>query len=100
MPSRVRYERLATERVNPRSRSLDRLGPRAIATLMNREDRRAVAAVGRVAPAIAAGVERIVASLANGGRLFFFGAGTSGRLGVLEGPEGPPAFRPPRPLVP
>src|SRR2546422_318240 len=55
MPSRVRYERLATERVNPRSRSLDRLGPRAIATLMNREDRRAVAAVGRVAPAIAAG---------------------------------------------
>src|SRR2546421_420741 len=47
MPSRVRYERLATERVNPRSRSLDRLGPRAIATLMNREDRRAVAAVGR-----------------------------------------------------
>ena len=54
MPSRVRYERLATERVNPRSRHLDRLGPRAIAALMNREDRRAVAAVGRVAPAIAA----------------------------------------------
>src|SRR5947208_2561150 len=53
MPSRVRYERLATERVNPRSRSLDRLGPRAIATLMNREDRRAVAAVGRAAPAAA-----------------------------------------------
>ena len=71
MPSRVRYERLATERVNPRSRSLDRLSPRAIATLMNREDRRAVAAVGRVAPAIGAGVERIVASLARGGRLVF-----------------------------
>src|SRR5439155_682662 len=96
MPSRVRYERLATERVNPRSRSLDRLGPRAIATLMNREDRRAVAAVGRVAPAIAAGVERIVASLANGGRLFFVGAGTSGRLGVLEAAECPPTFGTPR----
>ena len=99
MPSRVRYERLATERVNPRSRSLDRLSPRAIATLMNREDRRAVAAVGRVAPAIAAAVERIVASLARGGRLVFVGAGTSGRLGVLEAAECPPTFGTPRTLV-
>src|SRR2546421_10451676 len=99
MPSRVRYERLATERVNPRSRSLDRLSPRAIATLMNREDRRAVAAVGRVAPAFGAGVERIVASLARGGRLVFVGAGTSGRLGVLEAAECPPTFGTPRTLV-
>ena len=99
MPSRVRYERLATERVNPRSRSLDRLSPRAIATLMNGEDRRAVAAVGRVAPAIGAAVERIVASLARGGRLVFVGAGTSGRLGVLEAAECPPTFGTPRTLV-
>jgi len=99
MPSRVRYERLATERVNPRSRHLDRLGARAIAALMNREDRRAVASVGRVAPAIAAGVERIVASLARGGRLFFVGAGTSGRLGVLEAAECPPTFGTSRTLV-
>jgi N-acetylmuramic acid 6-phosphate etherase len=99
MRSRVRYERLVTERVNPRSRSLDRLSPRAIATLMNREDRRAVAAVGRVAPAIAAGVERIVASLSRGGRLFFVGAGTSGRLGVLEAAECPPTFGTPRTRV-
>src|SRR6185436_10700385 len=99
MPSRVRYERLATERVNPRSRSLDRLSPRVIAALMNREDRRAVAAVGRVAPAIGAAVERIVASLARGGRLVFVGAGTSGRLGVLEAAECPPTFGTPRTLV-
>ena len=99
MPSRVRYERLATERVNPRSRHLDRLPPRAIATLMNREDRRAVAAVGRVAPAIAAAVERIVTALSAGGRLFFVGAGTSGRLGVLEAAECPPTFGTPRSLV-
>jgi N-acetylmuramic acid 6-phosphate etherase len=92
MPPRVRYERLATERVNPRSRDLDRLGPRAIAALMNREDRRAVASVGRVTPAIAAGVTRIVASLSRGGRLFFVGAGTSGRLGVLDASECPPTF--------
>jgi len=99
MPPRVRYERLATERVNPRSRDLDRLSSRAIATLMNHEDRRAVAAVGRVAPAIGAGVERIVTALARGGRLFFVGAGTSGRLGVLEAAECPPTFGTPRTLV-
>jgi N-acetylmuramic acid 6-phosphate etherase len=90
--ARVRYDRLATERANPRSRALDRLDARAIARLMNREDRAAVAAVGRVAPAIAAAVERIVAALAGGGRLFFVGAGTSGRLGVLEAAECPPTF--------
>jgi N-acetylmuramic acid 6-phosphate etherase len=99
VPSRVRYERLATERVNPRSRSLDRLDARAIATLMNREDRRVVAAVGRVAPAIAAAVDVIVASLSARGRLFFVGAGTSGRLGVLEAAECPPTFGTPRTLV-
>jgi N-acetylmuramic acid 6-phosphate etherase len=92
MAARVRYDRLATERVNPRTRALDRLDARAIARVMNREDRVAVAAVGRVAPAIGAAVERIVAALAGGGRLFFVGAGTSGRLGVLEAAECPPTF--------
>jgi N-acetylmuramic acid 6-phosphate etherase len=92
MPARVRYERLTTESVNPRSARLDRLSARAIARLMNHEDRVAVAAVGRVAPAIGAGVDAIVAALAAGGRLFFVGAGTSGRLGVLEAAECPPTF--------
>lgn len=92
MPSRVRYERLTTEGVNPRSARLDRLSAAAIARLMNREDRAAVAAVGRVAPALGAAVELIVAALAAGGRLFFVGAGTSGRLGVLEAAECPPTF--------
>jgi N-acetylmuramic acid 6-phosphate etherase len=90
--TRVRYERLATERINPRSRHLDRLDARAIARLMNREDRVAVAAVARVVPAMAAAVETIVAALGAGGRLFFVGAGTSGRLGVLEAAECPPTF--------
>ena len=92
MAARVRYERLATERVNPRSLRLDRLDARAIAALMNREDHVAVAAVGRVAPAIAGAVDVIVAALGTGGRLFFVGAGTSGRLGVLEAAECPPTF--------
>jgi N-acetylmuramic acid 6-phosphate etherase len=92
MAARVRFERLGTERVNPRSARLDQLDARAIAALMNREDRVAVAAVGRAAPAIAAAVDTIVAALRAGGRLFFVGAGTSGRLGVLEAAECPPTF--------
>jgi N-acetylmuramic acid 6-phosphate etherase len=92
MTARVRFDRLATEGVNARSARLDQLDPRAIALLMNREDRVAVAAVGRAAPAIAAAVNLVVAALRRGGRLFFVGAGTSGRLGVLEAAECPPTF--------
>ena len=99
MASRIRYARLATERANPRSRALDLLRPREIAALMNREDRRAVLAVGRVRSEIAAAVNMIVAALRGGGRLFFVGAGTSGRLGVLEAAECPPTFGTPRQLV-
>lgn len=90
--SRIRYARLATERANSRSRALDRMTPAGIAELMNREDRRAVAAVGRVRSQIAAAVELIVPALQKGGRLVFIGAGTSGRLGVLEAAECPPTF--------
>jgi N-acetylmuramic acid 6-phosphate etherase len=88
----LRYERLATERENPASARLDRLDAGAIARLMNREDARAVRAVGRAAPAIAAAVDLVVAALAAGRRLVFVGAGTSGRLGVLEAAECPPTF--------
>jgi N-acetylmuramic acid 6-phosphate etherase len=99
MPRAIRYERLATERANPASRALDRLGARAIAALMNREDARAVRAVGREAARIAAAVDLVVAALSSRGRLFFVGAGTSGRLGVLEAAECPPTFGTPPRLV-
>src|SRR3989441_7617194 len=66
---------------------------------MNREDRRAVLAVARVRRQIATAVETIVAALRRRGRLFFVGAGTSGRLGVLEAAECPPTFGTPRRLV-
>jgi N-acetylmuramic acid 6-phosphate etherase len=92
MASPLRYRHLGTEQPNRTSQNLHRMSALAIARLMNREDRRAVAAVGRVAPAIAAAVELIVASLRGGGRLVFVGAGTSGRLGVLEAAECPPTF--------
>ena len=90
--ARIRFDRLPTERANPRSRALDRLAPAAIARLMNRADRAALGAVGRAAPAIGAVVTAIVERLAGGGRLIFVGAGTSGRLGVVEAAECPPTF--------
>ena len=88
----IRYEGLPTERADPRSRGLDRLSPAQIAKLMNRADRGAVAAVARAAPAIGRAVALIVRALSGGGRLIFVGAGTSGRLGVLEAAECPPTF--------
>ena len=97
--ARVRYDRLATEQVHPASRALDRMSATAIARLMNREDARAVRAVARETANIAAAVELIVTALRCGGRLVFVGAGTSGRLGVLEAAECPPTFGTPPRLV-
>jgi N-acetylmuramic acid 6-phosphate etherase len=87
-----RYATLLTEQPNRASRELDRLSPLAIARLMNREDERAVRAVRRALPAVARAASLIARALAAGGRLFFVGAGTSGRLGVLEAAECPPTF--------
>lgn len=89
---KIRYYRLPTERPNPRSRDLDHLSAVEIARLMNRTDHAAVAAVGRAARGIGQAVDVIVARLSRGGRLLFVGAGTSGRLGVLEAAECPPTF--------
>jgi len=97
--SRIRYDRLPTEHADPRSGRLDRLSAAQIARLMNRADRRAVRAVGRAAPAIGRAVDLIVRSLSRRGRLIFVGAGTSGRLGVLEAAECPPTFDTPPSLV-
>jgi N-acetylmuramic acid 6-phosphate etherase len=91
--------RLVTEQRNPRSKNLDRLSTTQILTLMNGEDRRVPAAVGREIRNIARAVDIIVERLARGGRLFYVGAGTSGRLGVLDATECPPTFGTPRTLV-
>src|SRR5258705_11866419 len=66
---------------------------------MNQADRRAVRAVGRAAPALGRAVDLIVRALSRRGRLIFVGAGTSGRLGVLEAAECPPTFDTPPSLV-
>jgi N-acetylmuramic acid 6-phosphate etherase len=97
--SRIRFDRLPTERVNPGTGNLDRLSAVGIARLMNQADRRAVRAVGRAAPALGRAVDLIVRALSRRGRLIFVGAGTSGRLGVLEAAECPPTFDTPPSLV-
>jgi len=91
--------KLVTEQRNPRSRNLDRLTTSRILKLMNAEDRRVPVAVGREIPNIARAVDLIVERLSRGGRLFYVGAGTSGRLGVLDAAECPPTFGTPRTLV-
>ncbi len=86
------YSRLPTEQAHPGRRALERLSIPALLRLMHREDLRAVRAVGRRGPQIARAIRLIAAALRRGGRLFFVGAGTSGRLGVLEAAECPPTF--------
>lgn len=90
---------LVTEQRNPRSLKLDRLTATQVLRLMNREDRRVPVAISREIPRIARAVDLIVKRLAAGGRLIYVGAGTSGRLGVLDATECPPTFGTPRTLV-
>jgi len=82
-----------TEQRNPRSKRIDRLEPLAIVELINQEDRGVPEAVGLVAPAIARAIELVEETFRQGGRLIYVGAGTSGRLGVLDASEMPPTFR-------
>ncbi|OGR93386.1 MAG: hypothetical protein A2V88_06435 [Elusimicrobia bacterium RBG_16_66_12] len=86
------YSRLPTEQANPRTRNIDRCSTAEIVRLINEEDRRVPLAVAKVSRDIAWGVDAIASSLAEGGSILFLGAGTSGRLAVLEAAECPPTF--------
>ena len=83
---------LATEQTNPRSTKLDQLSVPELLRVINREDARVAAAVSRAIPSIAKAVAAISLKLKNGGRLFYIGAGTSGRLGCLDASEMPPTY--------
>jgi N-acetylmuramic acid 6-phosphate etherase len=87
-----RTERRGTEQRNAASKNLDRMTATEIVRLMNREDQKVAAAVGREIPAIARAVDAIVGAIRKGGRLIYVGAGTSGRMGVLDAAECPPTF--------
>ena len=92
-------EKLLTEQTNPASASIDTLCTESVLHIMNAEDRQVAEAVEREIPAIARAVDAIVAAFERGGRLFYLGAGTSGRLGVLDASECPPTFNVPPEMV-
>src|SRR5881392_3882309 len=81
-----------TEQENPRTAQISSLPTEAILRLMNEEDARVAKAIAQVLPEISWAVEGIAARLGTGGRLFYIGTGTSGRLGVLDAAECPPTF--------
>ena len=83
---------MMTETRNPDTMHLDEMSALEIVTAMNREDRKVPEGIEPVLPQIAAVVETVEAAFRNGGRLFYLGAGTSGRLGVLDASECPPTF--------
>ncbi|MFQ5741742.1 MAG: N-acetylmuramic acid 6-phosphate etherase [Acidobacteriota bacterium] len=83
---------MLTEDRNPRTRNIDRLSTLEMIQLINREDGRVTGAVRAVLPQIASAIDQIVPRLRRGGRLFYVGAGTSGRLGVLDAVECVPTF--------
>ena len=91
--------RALTEQPNPESSDLDKMSALEILQLMNRQDRQVVTAVEHALPCLSELVEATVARLAAGGRLFYVGAGTSGRLGMLDAAECPPTFGTPPELV-
>ncbi|MCP9833193.1 MULTISPECIES: N-acetylmuramic acid 6-phosphate etherase [unclassified Cyanobium] len=90
---------LLTERPNPASDDLDRLPTASLVELFCANDLLPQQAVAAAAPALAAAIDAIAARLSGGGRLFYLGAGTSGRLGVLDAAECPPTFCSPPELV-
>lgn len=83
---------LLTEQSNPASADLDQLTTLELVRVFSEEDRRPQEAVAAAAPQLAEAIEAIAARLGSGGRLFYLGAGTSGRLGVLDAAECPPTF--------
>jgi N-acetylmuramic acid 6-phosphate etherase len=92
MATRSKWEDLPTEAINPVSLAIDKASIPDIVEMMASEDRKVISAVVREKDHIAHGIQIIVQALRKGGRIILVGAGTSGRLGVLEAAEMPPTF--------
>lgn len=92
MPTRSKWQSLPTEAINPVSLAVDKAPVPEIIDMIVNEDRKVIAAVQKEKERIAHGVEIVTQSLRKGGRVIFVGAGTSGRLGVVEAAEMPPTF--------
>jgi N-acetylmuramic acid 6-phosphate etherase len=92
MATQSKWQQLPTEAINPATLGIDKLSPAGIIDLMLDEDRRIISAVAREKERIALGVDMLAQAIRRGGRIIFVGAGTSGRLGLLEAAEMPPTF--------
>ncbi|WP_297930011.1 N-acetylmuramic acid 6-phosphate etherase [uncultured Aggregatibacter sp.] len=92
-------ETMLSEQRNPNTLHIDALSPLEVVTLLNHEDKQVAFAVEKALPQIAQAVEHIVVAFQSGGRLVYMGAGTSGRLGVLDASECPPTFGVPSSMV-
>jgi N-acetylmuramic acid 6-phosphate etherase len=99
MSSDLNLATLTTETRNPRTTNIDQISTLEMLTVINDEDQTVPLAVGKELPQIARAIDEIAARFEKGGRLFYIGAGTSGRLGVLDASECPPTFSVPPTLV-
>ncbi len=88
----IELDTLATEQPNAASQAVDAVSTLDMVRIINAEDAKVAAAVGAIAPAVAQAVDLIAAHLRDGGRLFYIGSGTSGRLGILDAVECPPTY--------
>lgn len=88
----IELNKIATEKINPATRQIDTMSTLDMLTTINQEDQKVAIAVQKVIPDIAQAVDMIAHKLKAGGRLIYVGAGTSGRLGVLDASECPPTF--------
>lgn len=95
----MNLEKLLTESRNPDTLDIDRLSTLDVVTKINQQDKQVAEAVAKTLPQIAQAVDWIVEAMGNGGRLFYLGAGTSGRLGILDASECPPTYGTPPDLV-
>ena len=92
----IDLSQMITEGRNPASQNIDELPTEAMLRVINDEDKKVALAVEAIVPQIAQVVDAITAAFSKGGRLIYCGAGTSGRLGILDASECPPTFGTPR----
>lgn len=88
----INLNNLLTEKRNPYTLNIDNVSTLEMCMLLNEEDKRVAIAIRNVLPQIAMAVDEITSRLKDGGRLFYIGAGTSGRLGILDAVECPPTY--------
>jgi len=88
----IELNKIATEQRNERSKNIDKVSTLEMLKIINEEDKKVTVAIAKILPEIALAVDCIAQHLIQGGRLFYIGAGTSGRLGILDAVECPPTY--------